>query len=73
VTTHPNRLPAQAAITPQQLGQVIYEDGAFHELPVLADALEEAGYGDRAVLDHCRGPGLHARGCWVVDLILAKE
>ena len=39
-------------------------------LPLLADALEEAGCDDRVVLDHCRGPGPHARGCWVVDLVL---
>jgi hypothetical protein len=38
-------------------------------LPVLADALEEAGCGDPAVLNHCRHPVRHVRGCWVVDLI----
>jgi hypothetical protein len=41
-------------------------------LAVLADALEDAGCGDAAVLAHCRGPGEHVRGCWVVDLLLGK-
>jgi hypothetical protein len=40
-------------------------------LALLADALEEAGCTSAAVLDHCRGPGPHVRGCWVVDLILS--
>lgn len=39
----------------------------------LADALEEAGCDDVDVLTHCRGPGLHVRGCWVVDRVLGKE
>jgi hypothetical protein len=41
-------------------------------LAVLADALEEAGCGDKVVLEHLRGPGPHVRGCWLVDLVLAK-
>jgi hypothetical protein len=41
--------------------------------PILADAMEEAGCTDAAILDHCRGPGPHARGCWLLDLILEKE
>lgn len=44
-----------------------------HHLHVLADALEDAGCHDRAVLDHCRSDGLHVRGCWVVDLVLGKS
>jgi hypothetical protein len=42
-------------------------------LAVLADALEDAGCTDRKILDHLRGPGPHVRGCWPVDLLLAKE
>lgn len=41
-------------------------------LAVLADALEEAGCGDQAILAHLRTPGPHFRGCWVLDLLLAK-
>jgi hypothetical protein len=73
VRINPNSLPRQAGFTPRQLAEVIYQDGAFHELPVLADVLEDAGYAEGVVLDHCRGPGLHARGCWVVDLILDRK
>jgi hypothetical protein len=46
---------------------------AFGDLPVLADALEDAGCLQGAILDHLRDPGLPVRGCWAVDLILAKE
>ncbi len=50
----------------------VYADRAFYRLPVLADALDDAGCTDPAVLGHLRGPGPHARGCWVVDLLLGK-
>lgn len=50
----------------------IYADRAFDRLPVLADALEDAGCADADILSHCRGPGPHVRGCWVVDLLLGK-
>jgi hypothetical protein len=56
-----------------KLAGAIYEDRAFDRLPVLADALEEAGCADGDLLDHLRGPGPHARGCWAVDLLLGKE
>jgi hypothetical protein len=54
------------------LAQAIYDERAFDRLPILADALEEAGCTDRVLLDHCRGPGPHVRGCWAVDAILGK-
>jgi hypothetical protein len=41
-------------------------------LTALADALEDAGCTDAELLGHLRGPGPHVRGCWVVDLLLAK-
>jgi hypothetical protein len=50
----------------------IYDDRAFHDLPILADALEDAGCTNADLLDHCRGPGPHVRGCWAVDLLLGK-
>ena len=46
---------------------------AFERLPILADALEEAGCTDAAILGHLRGPGPHVRGCWVIDLLLGKK
>ncbi|QDU23087.1 hypothetical protein [Urbifossiella limnaea] len=48
-------------------------DRAFDRLPVLADALEDAGCADADVLGHCRGPGPHALCCWVVDGVLGKS
>ena len=55
------------------LAQGIYEGRAFDRLPILADALEEAGCMDADMLSHCRQGGSHVRGCWVLDLILAKR
>ncbi|MCI0458097.1 MAG: hypothetical protein L0Z62_14130 [Gemmataceae bacterium] len=55
------------------LARSIYEERLFEDLPVLADALEEAGCTNADILSHLRGPGPHVRGCWVVDLILGKE
>ena len=52
------------------LARTLYESRDFATAPVLADALEDAGCADPAVLDHLRGPGPHARGCWVVDEVL---
>jgi hypothetical protein len=55
-----------------RLAGAIYEEGAFDRLPILGDALEEAGCADEHVLLHCRGKGWHARGCWVLDWALGK-
>jgi hypothetical protein len=52
-----------------RLAQSIYVEGRFDHLPVLADALEEAGCTDADILDHFRRPGIHARGCWLIDLL----
>ena len=41
-------------------------------LAVLADALEDAGCANADILNHCRRPGVHVRGCWAVDLLLGK-
>ncbi len=51
----------------------IYEDRAFDRLPVLADALMDAGCDNGDILGHCRGSGPHVRGCWVIDLLLGKS
>jgi hypothetical protein len=55
------------------LAQTVYDERKFHWLHVLADALEEAGCTDTDIIAHCRQPGEHVRGCWVVDLLLGKE
>jgi hypothetical protein len=51
----------------------MYEAREFSAVPILADALQDAGCNNARILDHCRGPGPHVRGCWVVDLVLGKE
>jgi hypothetical protein len=56
-----------------KLAQAIYDDRIFDRLPILADALEEASCADADILNHCRQPGEHVRGCWVVDLLLGKR
>jgi len=55
------------------MAQSLYKERAFDSLPILADALEEAGCRDAEILTHCREPGPHVRGCWVLDLLLAKS
>jgi hypothetical protein len=55
------------------LAQAIYDDRAFDRLPILADALMDAGCEDEQIISHCRSDGPHVRGCWVVDLVLGKE
>jgi len=59
--------------TVRKLAQVIYDTRAFDRLPLLADALEDAGCTDADILSHCRQSGEHVRGCWVVDALLGKE
>jgi hypothetical protein len=50
----------------------IYAERAFDRMPILADALEEAGCDEAAILLHCRGTDPHVRGCWVVDALIGK-
>jgi hypothetical protein len=51
-----------------RLAETVSDEGAWEELPVLADALEDAGCDDAEVLGHLRAGGRHVRGCWAVDL-----
>ena len=51
----------------------IYEERAFERLPVLGDALLDAGCDDEDLIAHCRSTGPHIRGCIAVDLILGKS
>jgi hypothetical protein len=54
------------------LARVIYEERRFEDLPILGDALEDAGCTHADLLAHCRHGVRHYRGCWVVDALLAK-
>jgi hypothetical protein len=55
------------------LAEGIYHDHAFDRMPVLADALEDAGCSHGDILNHCRGDGPHVKGCWVVDLLTGRK
>jgi hypothetical protein len=59
--------------TVRRVAQAIYDDRTFDQLPILADALEDGGCDNADILNHCRQPGPHVRGCWVIDLLLGKE
>ncbi|WP_246523411.1 hypothetical protein [Gemmata palustris] len=65
--------PSWRTSTAVALALQMYESRDFGAMPILADALQHAGCDSADVLDHCRGPGPHVRGCWVVDLVLGKE
>lgn len=67
--TEPTWVSADAV----RLAQALYEERAWDQLPILGDALEEAGCSDDEVLQHCRGPVLHTRGCWAIDLVLGRR
>jgi hypothetical protein len=56
-----------------RLARRISDGRAFGRLPALAGALEKAGCTDADILSHCRQPGPHVRGCWVVELILRRS
>ncbi len=55
------------------LARQMYESRDFSAMPILADALQDAGCDNNDVLTHCRSAGPHVRGCWVADLVLGKE
>ncbi len=57
----------------QHIAQAAYDEQVFDHLPVLADALIDAGCTDTVLLGHLRDPGPHARGCWAVDRLLGLE
>lgn len=65
--------PSWRTPTVTVLAQVIYDERRWGDMPILADALEEAGCDHADMLGHCRGGGVHMRGCWVVDAVLGKE
>ncbi len=58
--------------TATTIASQMYDSREFGAMPILADALQDAGCENADILEHCRGPGPHVRGCWVVDLVLGK-
>jgi hypothetical protein len=65
--------PSWCTDTAISLARQMYDARDFGAMPILADALQDAGCENEQILSHCRGPGPHVRGCWVVDLVLGKE
>jgi hypothetical protein len=66
-------VPAWRTSAVLALSTQMYETRDFSPMPVLADALQDAGCENADILNHCRSDDLHVRGCWVVDLLLGKE
>jgi hypothetical protein len=69
VAFDPNWRTSTAVVLATQM----YDTRDFSAMPILADALQDAGCDNTDILDHCRSAGPHVRGCWVVDLVLGKS
>ena len=65
--------PSWRTSTAVGLARTMHESRDFAAMPILADALEEAGCDRPDVLAHCRADTPHVRGCWVVDLVLGRS
>lgn len=65
--------PAWVTETVKGIATAAYDGYAWDRLPILADALEDAGCDNGELLTHLRSGGPHARGCWALDLILGKK
>jgi hypothetical protein len=65
--------PSWLTSTVVSLANGIYDERAFDRMPILADALQDAGCDNEDILNHCQQTEVHVRGCWVIDLLLAKQ
>jgi hypothetical protein len=65
--------PTWRTDTAVSLAREVYESRDFSAMPILADALQDAGCDSAESLNHCRSGSVHVRGCWVVDAVLTKE
>jgi hypothetical protein len=72
--------PAWLTPTIKALAQAAYDNRSLPSgrldnarLAVLSDALEEVGCDNADILSHCRQPGEHVRGCWLIDALLGKS
>jgi hypothetical protein len=66
-------VPAGKGNLVREMARAIYDERRFDELPVLADALEDAGCSDEDLLGHCRSGAEHVRGCWALDLVRGRD
>lgn len=65
--------PSWLTPTVVSLTNQMYDSRDFSAMSILADALQDANCDNQDVLNHCRGPGPHVRGCWVLDLLTNRE
>jgi hypothetical protein len=65
--------PSWLTSTVLALASQMYESRDFSAMPIIADALQDAGCESEGILSHCRQSGEHVRGCWVIDRLLGKE
>lgn len=65
--------PSWRTDTAVSVARQMYDARDFSAMPILADALQDAGCDGDDILNHCRSEGPHVRGCWAVDLVLGKE
>jgi hypothetical protein len=72
VAIHPDVLAWNDRVV-LRVAQAVYDERRFGEMPILADALLDAGCDNEDLIQHCREPGPHVRGCWAVDAILGKS
>jgi hypothetical protein len=56
-----------------RLAHRIHEQDSFNDTPILADALEDAGCTNEALLSHLRCDGWHLRNCWALKEIFDRE
>lgn len=67
-------LPEWRTSTAVAIARQMYDARDFSGMPILADALQEAGCEDKGILAHCRDTKqTHVRGCWVCDFVLNKK
>jgi hypothetical protein len=72
-TPPPSIDPLWKTATVVSLARGIYQEQAFDHIPILADALQDAGCEDLVILSHCRPPNAHVRGCWLLEQLVFGE
>jgi hypothetical protein len=65
--------PSWLTSTVLALARQMYDTRDFSAMPILADALQDAGCDNEEILNHCRGESVHVRGCWLVDSLTDRQ
>jgi hypothetical protein len=72
VTVNPAWLAADGGAVAKR-ARAVYDQHRFDDMPLVADVLARVGCTDADILSHCRTPGVHVRGCWVLDVLLGMR